>query len=94
MTPNLSTGSDCASVQGFVLRHLGGRAYRSPVPVAVRVPVMRSRTTRHSTRTLATLALASRAVSSYLGEIGDREAAARWGEMADDLGIVLNGRSL
>jgi hypothetical protein len=95
--PRIDRGADCAAVQSFVLRCIGGRAYRRHVEPAIRLTMMRTRAPLDR-KTCAVAAMCAHAVYGYLSSIGDKISAARWGELSADLNIVaaercrMNGR--
>ena len=86
--PHISRGADVALQQAAVRRVIGGRAYRGEIALAVRVHVMRARVRGQDRAAVASAAIRASAVASYLAEIGDREGAVRWHEMAVDLSLA------
>jgi hypothetical protein len=90
--PCLEHAADCSRVQAYVLRAVGGRAYRAHVPVELRVQVMHDRAPE-SRQECSRAAVAAQAVANYLAGIGDRESGLRWSEMAADLHLVAGRRA-
>lgn len=90
--PTLAS-SDIAKHVQSVLKVIGGRAYTGPtgLPVEIRVDTMRHRVGNASGSAVNAAALRATAISNYYADIGDRQKAAAWDEMAQDLSIVSNG---